>query len=279
MAGEQADIFGAQIRLGPVFRIGKHRTSDPFQIPAARWVVQVQHRLAALVKEQSLGRSIFLHGVVIIQVVLGQIGEQPQVKGQSRRPVLDQGVGGYLHYHIGTAIVQHLAQKGLELIALRGGAVGRQLLPPYHVPIGADQANLGPARPLQQFFDEAGGGGLAVGPGDRHQGHSVPRMSKPVGREKGQSQSGILCHQPGTRPIRSPLAQDGRGASLQSRVDVPVTIRLISGQSHEESAGLQGPAVIRNGIYFHLLVNVTPLEGDAVQQLAQFHVVTPQGWV
>ena len=177
-------------------------------------------------------------------MVLGEIGEHPGGEGQSLHPVLDQGVGGHLHHHMGAPRVRHLPQQLLNLAALRGGAVGGKAKGADLVLDGADKARLGPQHPLQQVLDETGGGGLAVGAGDAHQGELLGRMSKPVGGGQGQGPPGVGCHQPGPFPLRRRLAQHGGRPFFQSLPDKPRPVGLGPGQRHKQGPGLQGPGVV-----------------------------------
>ena len=60
-------------------------------------------------KKPRLGREIAVHIVVIIQMILGQVGENPHFHGQSGQPLLSQRVGGDLHDHILHAVGDHAA--------------------------------------------------------------------------------------------------------------------------------------------------------------------------
>ncbi len=117
-------------------------------------------------------------------MVLGQIGENSDGKGEPRRAVLDQSVGGGLHHHMGTALVRHLPQQLLELIAFGRGTVGGQLPLTDKVAVGADESHLGAQHPFQHLLKKAGGGGLSVGAGNRQQSHPISGPAKPVCRHQ-----------------------------------------------------------------------------------------------
>ena len=66
-------------------------------------VTEGLHQALTLLEQQALGVPVLLHGVVVVQVVLGQIGEDPHGEADPRHPLEVQGVGGDLHHHIGAA--------------------------------------------------------------------------------------------------------------------------------------------------------------------------------
>ena len=203
MAGKQPDIFGREAGRVLVLRVGKRRALHPLPVPPPRRVVQIQHCPPALPEQNAFGLAVGLHASMVVQVVLGQVGKHSRGKFQPLHPVLDQGVGGHLHHHMGAAPIRHTAQQALKLIAFRGGTSRWEDLIPHHVLDGADQPHPGPQHGLQHILDEKGGGGLAVGPGHPHQGQSLRRAAEPVGRQKGQSPPGVGGHQPGPILLRA----------------------------------------------------------------------------
>ena len=70
-------------------------------------------------------------------------------------------------------------------------------------------------------------------------------------------------------PVRGGSRQDGGGALFQ-RLGHHTGVRLswTLRRRHKQGARLQGPAVIRYGIYFHIQVGVAPREGDAGEQIS-----------
>ena len=275
MAGKQPDIFGREAGRVLVLRVGERGALHPLPIPPARRVVQVQHRPPALPEQKALGLAVCLHAPVVVQVVLGQVGEHPRVELQPLHPVLDQGVGGHLHHHMGAAPIRHTAQQALKLIALRRGAPRREDLVPHHVLDGSDQPHPGPQHRFQHILDEKGGGGLPVGPGYPHQGQPLRRPAEPVGRQKGQGPPGIRGHQPGPILLRAFPAEDGGRPPVQGLPDVPGPVIPGPGKGREQGPGLYGPCVIGYGIYFHIKIRSLPREGDAAQKFPQLHIHHP----
>ena len=89
---------------------------------------------------------------MIVQVVPGQVGEDPAFKPQAGGAPLVQSVGGGLHHHVGAARPLHLLQQALEGVRVRGGPPGGKDRVPDQVLVGADEAHLGPQHLLQDMF-------------------------------------------------------------------------------------------------------------------------------
>ena len=124
MAGIEAQVLGHQV--GPVLPlgVGKDGTGDVPGVPFPRLVVQVEDGQVGLAEDQALGRPVGLHGAVVVQVVLGEVGEDPGGEADAEGPPLVQGDGGGLHHHMGAAGSHHGPEESLELTGLRGGAAG-----------------------------------------------------------------------------------------------------------------------------------------------------------
>ena len=247
------------------------------QIPPARLIIQIQHTPAALPEQQTLGDAVVLHGTVVVQMVLGQVGEHPHLKGQALQPVLYQGVGGRLQHHMGAAGVRHGPQQLLQLIAVRRGAVGRQFLLPHQIPVGADKPHLGVQGSGQQFPNQVGGRGLSVGPGNGNQRHLLSGAAEPVGADPGHGPTGFPGNQPRAVPLRRQPAEHRRCPPLQSLGNISSAIGQLPGQSRKQRPGFHRSAVTGYGIYFHIQVYIRPNEGHAVQKIVQLHPITPHG--
>ena len=204
-----------------------------------------------------------------IQVVLGQVGEDPGGEADTPDPVKHQGVGGDLHHHMGTARVGHLPQQRLELVGLGGGPVGGEDFLSDHVLVGADETYLGLQGPLQRRLQQIGGGGLAVGAGHPYAGHGLRRAAEPVGRHVGQGGPGVPGHQPRAVEVGGTLAQNGGSPLLQGLPDVAVSVGLIAGQRREKGSRLEVPGVIADPGDFHVPGRPALCERHAGQQLLQ----------
>ena len=112
-------------------------------------VIQIEHRpvIGTLVAEDvGLGLGVLLHGVVVVQVVGGQIGDHGDV-------------GALLHGH---QLEGGQLQHGV-IVVLHAGHIGQQR--------AADVAAHIDVLPrlLQKLGDQGGGGGFAVAAGHAHQ--------------------------------------------------------------------------------------------------------------
>ena len=173
--------------------------------PAAVAVVGVDHGLAADLKEAPLGGVVVLHGAVEIHVLGGEIGEDPQLKGQRRYPPHPQGVRRDLHDHsrgMGTVrrrVGGHAGEKGVQLGGLGGGhaAVGRAVHPAEErVPRRGTATHrpdqpTGDPRGAEDGVEHGGHAGLAVGARDRHQAEAFGGMAVPPVVQASQSGAGV----------------------------------------------------------------------------------------
>ena len=146
---EEAQVLGGEVGLVPPLRVGEHRTGRFSGVGASRLVIQIQNRRAALPEEAAFGLLVRLHGLVKVQMVLGEVRKRPHGEGDAVHPVEAQRVGGDLHHHMGAAAVRHPAEPALDLPAFRGGALGGADLVAHPVFVGADKPCLRP----QCLFD------------------------------------------------------------------------------------------------------------------------------
>ena len=163
-------MFGPQVILGG-FAIGHRLAGGGFEDFLRSRVVAVEYADVAAPEQNRLGLPVFLHGLVEIQVILGQIGEYAHLEVNARHPVQHQRMGGNLHHHMGAARLLHLIKQLLQLEGLRGGALGFDDLVADHILNGTDEAHLGAQGLLQHGFQQIGTGSLAIGAGDAHKGH------------------------------------------------------------------------------------------------------------
>ncbi|MPM36146.1 hypothetical protein SDC9_82741 [bioreactor metagenome] len=273
IGGKQTDIFGYHVGRVLVFRIGHPGAGHGLRVIAPGLVVQIQHGGAALRKQQPLGPPVFLHGMVKIQMVLGEICEDAYGKGDARHSAEDQRVGGNLHHRVGAAGVRHPGQQLLQLVGLRSRAVSRESVRADHVLIGADQPHFGPQAMLQYGLEQISGGGFSVGARHPQDGEPAGRVVKPVCREEGQGGAGVLGNQPGPRLLRRSAAHHRGGALFQRLSDEVVAVRLIARQSHKKGPRLQFSGVVADRRDFGVRRKAAPREGHAFQQLRKLQAI------
>ena len=115
-------------------------------------VVEVYDGAVAHGEQQALRARVFVHGLVEVQVVLGEVGEDAHGKVQARHAVQHQRVAAHLHDHVRAAGVGHLAQELLQLAALGRGALGVEELRTYHVAVRTYEADGRAALLLEQVL-------------------------------------------------------------------------------------------------------------------------------
>ena len=211
MAREEPDIFGGEVGLVLILRVSKPGTGDPLGIVPPGLVVQIENGYPSLLEEQFLRRPVGLHGAMKIQVVAGQVGKYSRRKKETVHPVQAEGVGRYLHNHMGASRIGHLPQQLLNFPGFRGGPVRRKNLFSDQVLIGADKPHPGARRLLQHRLEKIGRGGFSIGAGDANYGKLLRRMANPVGRVRRQG-GGRLS------PARVPVLPGHAGRGPQPRL-------------------------------------------------------------
>jgi hypothetical protein len=104
---------------------------------------------------------------VVVQVILGQVGESHRAEVDPPSPAEIEGVRRYLHHRCFISGRQHLGQIPLDVQRFGSGASCREDLSPDPALHRAHESRP-PARPVQQMGHKKGGGGLSVGAGDAY---------------------------------------------------------------------------------------------------------------
>ena len=240
----EKDVLRPQVRRG-VLCVEVPPAGGVLQQPLHPRVVGVADTHVAVLEQDGLGVAVGLHGLVEIQVVLGQIGEDAHRVVDAVHPVQRQSVGGGLHHHMGAAGGAHPGKQLLELQGLRRGALGGHHLVADQILVGADQAHLGPQLLFQDGLQQVSGGSLAVGAGDGHHGHAVRRMAVVVCGHHRQGPAGVLHQDIGHGAVlRRPLAHHRGGPRRHGLSDIGVAVGGKAGHGHKDVPGRRGPGVI-----------------------------------
>ena len=270
VVGMEHRVFSPQVIL-LLFAIGHGPAGGGFENLLRSCVVAVEYADVAAPEQDGLGFPVFLHGLVEIQMILGQVGEYAHLEVNARHPVQHQGMGRNLHHHMGAARLLHLIKQLLQLKGFRGGALGFDDLVADHILNGTDQAHLGVQRLLQHGFQEIGAGGLAVGAGDAHKGHIVRRVAEEIGGRKGHGIPGILHQHIGNVALRLPLTQHRRRALFHRHGDELMAVGGIARHRHEQIAGLHVPGIIADTGDLQSILCMAFRNRDACQNFFEFH--------
>ena len=270
-SGVQRHVFGHQIGLG-VHGVGEPAgAGGVLHQPRRPPVVGVVDAHVALAHQQRLGVAVFLHGLVKVQMILTEVGEDAHGEPDAVHPIQHQCVGGYLHHHMGAARVGHLPQQPLQLEGLRRGALRVERPVADHILDGADQPHLGPGLLLQNALDEVGAGGLAAGAGDADHGQLPGGMVKAVAAHHRQRPAGVGHLHEGDVPLRYLFAQHAGGALLPRHGDKSVAVRRRAGYGDEQVARLHQPGVVLHLVYVCIQVGAGGQNVQPGQQLLQCH--------
>ena len=209
-------------------------------------VVGVIHARAAAAEQNGLGVAVLFHGVVEIQMVLGQVGEHAHLILHAVHPVQHQCVGGNLHDHMGAAGIPHPGKQTLDIEGLRCGALRGNDFLADHVLVGADEAHFGAQRLLQNGLEQISGSGFAVGSGDAHHGHMVGGVAKPVGAHHGQCPAGVRHLDIGNF--------HSRGACRSCLADERMAVHRKARHGHKQVALLRSTGIIADvgDLHFHV---------------------------
>ena len=115
--------------------------------------------------------KVFIHVLVIIQVITGQVGKYTCIKPAKIHSVQIKPMGGDFHDDMGDPCFFHFMQGFLKINGIRcgDGIVKNQIIIPDID--GSDDTGCKSAS-LENTFQQPRGCGLAVGPGDTDKGHS-----------------------------------------------------------------------------------------------------------
>jgi len=69
---------------------------------------------AAPFKQDSLGIKIRLHGVVIVEVVPGEVCENGNIERHGKHALLFEGMRGHLHHSFASAVSESIGQKAIQ---------------------------------------------------------------------------------------------------------------------------------------------------------------------
>ena len=230
-------------------RVGAHRGRRVLHHHAAVAVVGVRQRESPFgqsVEEEFFGPDVFGESLVVVEVVVGDVGEDAARKVEAPRTFLHDGVRRTLHEAEFAPGVGHLAHHGVQTDRV-GGRVGRlDLAAVDFVNDRRDQPGFvahGPHEIVQQRH----GRGFAVGPGDTHQLQLAARIAVECRRHVGHRPRRVFDHDIRDtfgRRLGHPFA-DYRGGSFFNRHrDIVVAVALRPRHGEEAVARLHRPRIV-----------------------------------
>ena len=233
-------------------RIGVYPGCGVLHHDAAVFVVGVRQGEGILgegVEEEFFGADVFGEGLVVVEVVVGDVREDAACEMQPPRALLHDGMRRTLHEAVFAPFVGHLAHHGVQPHGV-GRGVGRldDAFADF-VDDRRDQPGLVAQCP-HKVVEQCHGRGLAVGAGDAYEFQFAARVVVESGGHVGQRSRGVGDDDVGY-PVgrfgRQLLADDGRGAFCDGVGDevVPVGLRAAGG---EKTVALRhGPRIVGQG--------------------------------
>ncbi len=115
--------IGSLHHRGAFQSVGRHRHALVKHVRQALppFIVHINHRMRRLLtlpqslEQKGLSLKIRIHITMIIQVILGQISEHPNIKVDACHPFLNQRMRGHLHNRIRATGMHHLVKELVQL--------------------------------------------------------------------------------------------------------------------------------------------------------------------
>ncbi len=129
---------------------------------------------------------------MVIEVVVGDVGEDSSGEGRACDAFLHDAVGADLHEAVVAAPFGHFGQHGVETDGVRRGVRGGTRFVVDPVNDRGDEARL-VAESAEQVVEQSGGRGFAVGTGHAHQ-FQLPARLAVESRGDGAQDGGAVRH-------------------------------------------------------------------------------------
>ena len=223
-------------------------------------------------EEPFLGLEVVFHRNMVVEVVLGEVGEDPQIE----RTVVDSpqgdGVGGDLGDDVGDAVVRHLPKDPLQFKGLGRGVRRREGFVPISVVHGSQNAD-GEPRSLEDCFKEVGSGRLAVGPNDADEADPGRGISEEVFPQEAQGAAAVGDANGGYAGRRKELAlmNEETGAAGKGVGDERMAVRLGARNRREEIPFGATAGIVANRSDFTIRIAGDSYDFDPSEQLRQLH--------
>ena len=251
--------------------------TEPFGQAHAPGIIHIHHgggiRLQQRRLEQlGLGLEIGLHRGVVIEVVLGEVGENRPGELAATDALLVQGMGTHLHRPDLGSRLGGLGQLGLEHIRKGRGVLSGDALARPAVHQSAEQGRRG-ATTTDQMLDQMGGGGLAVGAGHTDQAQPLAGVLPELSRQQtGPARHGITHHQHGIANGRGPRrrcrrANHHRHSAGRHRLwPEAAAIHHRAGQTHKQGALAHAPGIAAQTLHRTVLKGRRHRQAHLAQQ-------------
>ncbi len=198
------------------------------------------------VEERLLGPQVLREGLMVVEVVVREVGEDAAREVQAPDAVLHDGVRRALHEAVAAPGIDHLAEQGVEPDGVRRGVRGLGAARAHAVDDRRNEPRLVAQSP-EQLVEERGRGGLAVGARNAHQLELAARVAVPRRGQVGHRGVRVLHLDVGHALVRRSghaLAHHGCGAALHRHVDVVVSVALRAADREEAVARLHAARIV-----------------------------------
>ena len=267
--------------LSLIRAVGHEAAADiPLQRIDADHIICIQHRHRLRLqvgKKPFLRRQVALHGLVVIQMVMGQVGENRTVEVHRIHPAPVQPLGTDFHGTGFHAVIHHFLQIGVSLDLVRRG----QIRHPGVIAVtdgDGSHVTTGPVMGIH-IADHAGQRRLAVSAGGSKHGHMPARASEIQIADPVDLCVHIL-HMDIYRTrqlLHRFCADDCRCSGVVGLPGEPVAVRLITFDTKKQiprlhGAGIQGQP---GDIHIHPAVQLRPVR----KQFRKKHNSPPSSFI
>jgi hypothetical protein len=256
--GGELDFGGAEVSAGgEAGGEGRGGWGEAIEEAAPETVIKVDDGAtgaagaeAEFLEKEGFGGEIVLHVAVVIEVVLGEVGEDGGVEFDGIDAVLDQGVAGDFHGAGFGSGGEHAGEEFLGFEGVWGGAGGGEFFASEGVMDGADEA-AGFVQFIEEVFDEVGGGGFAVGAGDADNFEMTGGVLVKAGSGGGEEGAGIIHDEAGDLECgEGVFGHDGTGSAGDGIRNKRGAVLSGAGEGEEEGAGSNAAGVQGEGVDF-----------------------------
>ena len=155
-------------------------------------VVFVRHRKGCgfeVVEEALLRIAVVIEGLMVVDMIAREVGEECSVEVESCYALLGDGVRGDLHEGMGAARIDHAAKEAVEFDGVGRGMGGGDGFGLDIVDDRGEQSGL-VTECTRELIEKRGDGGLAVGAGDADEGEGFGGFAEPLACQQSQ---GPIC--------------------------------------------------------------------------------------
>ena len=234
-----------------------------------------------LVEEALLAAQVLREGAVVVQVVVGEVGEDADGEFQAGYPFLLHSDGTDLHEAVLASLLHHLCDQAVGGEGVGGGIGGLEPFSAHVVGDGGKQSAFVSHRP-EQPVKQGDGGRLAVGAGYADQFERAARMPVECVRCVCDGLSGVLHGDAADACRQHPAVvfiHHRRGSEFYGLVDVGAPVVSAAVDRYEEASRHDAAGVVAHGSDLHVGAAFQRNDSAVLYDVGQSHLLAVSlGW-